>query len=100
VCDPGKGSGVVVACGGNTNTRLLACLPHAATARDTDSVHLLQYCPLPLSSLTRRRRDLPGTHLVSAALLSFEARSTNEEVNLIAPNADLNTLPCVGAVSS
>jgi hypothetical protein len=59
VCDPGEG--VVVACGGNTNTRLLACLPHASTARDTDSVHLLR-SPSSLESYscaTRFARNSP-----------------------------------------
>jgi hypothetical protein len=64
VCDPGEG--VVVACGGNTNTRLLACLPHASTARDTDSVHLLM-SPSSLESYscaTRFARNSPRQRCV------------------------------------
>jgi hypothetical protein len=59
-CDSGEG---VVACGGNTNTRLLAWLPatcSAAPGIDSSASCFL----LPLSSLTRRRRDLPRPRLV------------------------------------
>jgi hypothetical protein len=61
-CDSGEG---LVACGGNTNTRLLACLPATCSAaRDR-----LGPPPAFSSGLTRRPRDLPRPRLVRRCVI-------------------------------